>query len=52
MIFVIRQVQQKCIEQNKTLYFVLTDLNREAFWTVLERFGCPKKFVRSDSVAL
>lgn len=52
MIFVIRQVQQKCIEQNKTLYFVLTDLNREAFWTVLERFGYPKKFVRSDSVAL
>ena len=51
MIFIVRQVQQKCIEQNKALYSVLIDLNREAFWTVLKRDGCPKKFVKSDSVA-
>ena len=46
MIFVVRQVQEKCIEQNKALYSVFIDLtkafdtiNREALWTVLERYG-------------
>ena len=41
------------IEQNKALYAVFIDLtkafdtvNSEAHWTVLERYGCPKKFVR------
>ena len=53
MIFVVRQVQEKCIEQNKALYSVFIDLTKafdtitgEALWTVLERDGCPKKFVR------
>ena len=51
--FVIRQVQEKCIEQSKALFSVLINLtkvfntvNREALWMVLERYGCPKKFVR------
>ena len=51
--FVIRQVQEKCIEQSKALFSVFINLtkvfntvNREALWMVLERYGWPKKFVR------
>ena len=51
--FVIRQVQEKCIEQSKAFFSVFINLtkvfntvNREALWMVLERYGCPKKFVR------
>ena len=52
MIFAMRQLQEKCIEQNTPLFSVLIDLtktfdtvNREALWTVLERIGCPPKFI-------
>ena len=52
MIFAVRQLQEKCIEQNKPLYSEFIDLtkafdtvNREALWTVLERIGCPPKLV-------
>ena len=52
MIFAMRQLQEKCIEQNMPLYSVFIDLtkafdtvNREALWVVLERSGCPAKFV-------
>ena len=52
MIFSVRQLQEKCIEQNKPLYSVFIDLtkafdtvNREALWTVLERIRCPPKLV-------
>lgn len=52
MIFALRQLQEKCVEQNMPLYSVFIDLtkafdtvNREALWTVLERIGCPPKFV-------
>ena len=52
IIFAVRQLQEKCIEQNKPLYSVFIDLtkdfdtvNREALWTVLERIGCPPKLV-------
>ena len=52
MIFTVRQLQEKCIEQNKPLYLVFIDLtnafntiNREALWTVLERIRCPPKLV-------
>ena len=53
MIFTVRQVQEKCIEQNMDLFAVVIDLtkafdtvNREALWTILARLGCPKKFVQ------
>ena len=53
MIFVMRQLQEKCIEPNMPLYSVFIDLTkafdtigREALWTVLERTGCPPKFVK------
>ena len=52
MIFGVRQLQEKCIEQNKSLYSVFIDLtkafdtiNREALWTVLEHIRCPPKLV-------
>ena len=52
MIFAVRQLQEKCIEQNKPLYSVFIDLtkafdtiNRKALSTVLERIGCPPKLV-------
>ena len=53
MIFTMRQVQEKCLEQNLDLYSVFIDLtkafdtvNREALWDVLARYGCPPKFIQ------
>ena len=53
MIFTVRQVHEKCLEQNLDLYSVFIDLtkafdtvNREALWDVLARFGCPTKFIQ------
>ena len=52
MIFVARQIQEKCREQNQELFMAFTDLtktfesiNREALWKVLSRFGCPANFI-------
>ena len=53
MIFAMRQIQEKCKEQNMPLHSVFIDLtkafdtvNREALWSVLERFGCPPKLLK------
>lgn len=53
MIFSVRQLQEKCIEQHMPLYQVFVDLtkafdtvNRNALWRVLEKVGCPPDFVR------
>ena len=53
MIFTVRQVQEKRLEQNLDLYSVFVDLtkafgtvNREALWGVLARYGCPPKFTQ------
>ena len=52
MVFSLRQLQEKCIEQNLNLYHSFIDLckafdtvNREALWVVLGKCGCPPKFV-------
>ena len=52
MVFALRQIQEKCREQNKGLYISFVDLtkafdtvNREALWHILNRLGCPPKFV-------
>ena len=52
MIFSVRQVQEKCIEQNVDLIVVFIDLtkvfdtvNREALRVILSKLGCPTKFV-------
>ncbi len=51
MVFIVRQVKEKCLEQNMDLYAVFIDLtkafdtmNREAQWIVLSKRGCLDKF--------
>ena len=52
MIFVVRQLQEKCREQQKDLCMAFIDLskafdtvNRDLLWQTLLKFGCPQKFV-------
>ena len=52
MIFVARQIQEKCREQNHEQFMAFIDLtkafdsiNREVLWKVLSRFGCPANFI-------
>ena len=53
MIFSLRQIQEKCVEQRKELITIFIDLtkaydsvNREALWLVLQKFGFPAKIIR------
>ena len=53
MTFSARQVQEKCIEQRMDLYQVFIDLRkafdsvkRAALRLILEKFGCPEKFIK------
>lgn len=52
MIFSLRQLQEKCIEQNQPLYICFVDFSkafdtvpRDLLWEVLRKFGCPPKFL-------
>ena len=52
MIFVLRQTQDKCREQNMGLYAAFVDLTkafdtvrRDGLWKILARHGCPPKFL-------
>ena len=52
MVFVLRQLQEKCREQNKGLYITFVDLtkafdtvSRKGLWLIMERLGCPPKFL-------
>ncbi|XP_076442022.1 uncharacterized protein LOC143281001 [Babylonia areolata] len=52
MIFVLRQLQEKCREQNMGLYAAFVDLTkafdtvcRDGLWKVLTKLGCPPKFL-------
>ena len=52
MIFVARQIQEKAREQQRDLCMAFIDLSkafdtvdRHLLWRVLEKFGCPKKFI-------
>ena len=52
MIFSLRQVQEKAIEQYRDLYIIFIDfrkafdtVNRELLWKVLRAFGCPEHLV-------
>ena len=52
MIFVARQLQEKCLEQHRNLHAVFIDLtkafdtvDRQLLWEVLRRFGCPPKLL-------
>ena len=52
MIFVPRQIQEKCRKQNMGLYAAFVDLtkafntvSRDGLWKILARLGCPQKFI-------
>ena len=52
MIFMLRQIQEKCREQNMSLYSAFVDLtkafvtvSRDGLWKILGRLGCPPKFL-------
>lgn len=52
MIFSVRQLQEKCIEQKMDLYQIFVDLNfdfdivdRNTLWKILKKFECSDKFV-------
>ncbi|KAJ1178652.1 hypothetical protein NDU88_003894 [Pleurodeles waltl] len=51
-IFSARQLQEKRLEQNRDLYTTFVDLTkaldtvrREGPWQIMEKFGCPGKFI-------
>ena len=53
MVFVLCQLQEKCREQNMGLYATFIDLtkafdtvSRTGLWLILERLGCPPKFLQ------
>ena len=52
MIFAARQLQEKCQEQNISLYSTYVDLtkafdtvSREGLWKIMAKYGCPPKFI-------
>eukprot|EP00745_Piridium_sociabile_P007473 TRINITY_DN1490_c1_g1_i7.p1 TRINITY_DN1490_c1_g1~~TRINITY_DN1490_c1_g1_i7.p1 ORF type:complete len:702 (-),score=160.58 TRINITY_DN1490_c1_g1_i7:112-2217(-) len=52
MIFAARQLQEKCQEQNVSLYTTFVDLtkafdtvSREGLWKIMSKFGCPDMFI-------
>ena len=51
VIICLRQLQEKCIEQDRPLYMVFADFSktfdtvgRTGLWQLLRKYGCPKKF--------
>ncbi|BHF72040.1 hypothetical protein SprV_0401510300 [Sparganum proliferum] len=53
MIFAARQLQEKCQEIRTHLYSTFVDLtkafdtvNREGLWKIMQKFGCPKRFIQ------
>nr|VZH97019.1 unnamed protein product [Spirometra erinaceieuropaei] len=53
MIFVARQLQEKCQEMRTHLYSTFVDLtiafdtvNREGLWKIMQQFGCPERFIQ------
>ncbi len=53
MIFAVRQLQEKCQEQNRELYTIFVDLtkasdtvSREGLWRIMSKFGCPDRFIQ------
>ena len=52
LIFTLRQLQEKAIEQNTALHVVFIDLtkafdtiDRNTLWSIMERLGIPPKFI-------
>ena len=52
MIFAVRQLQEKCLEQRQDLYLLFLDLtkafdtvSRPGLWSILSKLGCSPKFI-------
>ena len=52
MVFTLRQLQEKAMEQQRSLYIVFMDfskafntVNRWTLWKVLKAYGCPESFI-------
>ena len=52
MIFTLRQLQEKAVEQQRSLYIVFVDfskafdtVNSWTLWKVLKAYGCPESFI-------
>ncbi len=52
MLFTLRQIQEKCVEQQQDLHLIFIDIvkaydlvNRDVLWLILEKFGCPPRFL-------
>ena len=52
MIFTLRQLQEKCAEQNEPLYVTFVNfskafdtVSRSLLWLLLSKYGCPDKFI-------
>ena len=52
MIFTLRQLQEKAVEQHQSLYIVFVDfskafdsVDRDTLWKVLALYGCPEKII-------
>nr|VZI52184.1 unnamed protein product [Spirometra erinaceieuropaei] len=53
MIFVARQIQEKCQDMRTHLYSTFVDLTkafdtviREGLWKIMQKFGCPERFIQ------
>ena len=53
MVFAIRQLQEKCVEQHQDLHLLFINLtkafdtvNRAALWAILSKLGCPPRVVQ------
>jgi len=51
MIFCLRQLQEKCIEQGRLLYMVFVDFSKAfntvgkiGLWQLVRNYGCPEKY--------
>ena len=51
MILCLRQLHEKCIEQDRPMYVVFVDFSkafeavgRTELWQLLRKYGCPEKF--------
>ena len=51
MLFCLLQLQEKCIEQDRSLYMIFVDFSkafdtvgRTGLWQLLRKYGCPGKF--------
>ena len=52
MVFVAKQLQEKCQEQSTDLYSIYVDLtkafdivSRDSLWRIMANYGCPEKSI-------